>query len=270
MRPRAWRRGYPGAAVTNPNPGDGGYTGGTGPTNEQGFAGSGPAAPWLHGQSAGDVTHQRQTVTADQDYHDNLPAGNWTGQVLRHVATTQPRSRDTEVRGYVDLAVNVPGAENERNTVCFNRFYNSDGVNRYTYGGLGAGHVQQGQAPEGVPTNEQIPHARGGYSTPVFDRRMPYTSWGWGRRGSQNSGWRFYRNVPDQFGGWQTGHYGDLRMSGPRHRPVSFTEPGPWTAAYYDTTASAGSATVAGTAGQQVQQVYISPEVARQNWRRGG
>jgi len=264
-----WRRGDRGFTPVNPVPGGGGYTAGTGPVNEQGFPGSGPAAPWLHGQSAGDVPHQRQTVSADQFAHDEIPHGNWTGQVLRNIATTQPRSHDTEIKGTIVLSRAVPGSQNQRNDWCYNRFARPDGVNRYVYGGEEGGPCTGQGRPGPEDTGVSPPVVNGGYSTPVFDRRMPYTSWGYGRRGSQNSGWRFYRNVPDQFGGWPAGHYGDFRMAGPRHRPTTFTEPSPWTASYFDTTASTGSATVPGTAGQQVQQIYVSLEAARTSWRRG-
>ena len=273
-----WRRGDPGASETNPLPGQGGYEGGTGPTNEQGFPGSGPAAPWLHGQGPGDVPHQWETVGADQFAHDNIPAGNWTGQVMRRAGTGMPpRSRDTETRGYVLLSSDVPGSQNCRNTVALDHLAKPDGGNRYVFGGLGAGHVQAGQAPAPdvggpQPQNEAPPRINGGYSTPVFDRRMPYTSWGYGRRGSQNSGWRFYLPPESQFGqGYQMGHYGErTRGASPRHRPTVFAEPAPWTTTYYDTNVSSGSPLQPGTGGQQAQQVYISPEVPRQNWRRGG
>ena len=277
-RGRGWRRGDPGSAETNPLPGQGGYEGGTGPTNEQGFPGSGPAAPWLHGQGPGDVPHQQETVSADHFQHDNIPAGNWTGQVLRKIGAMPARSRDTEVRGTVVLSPDVPGSQNVRNTVANEWKAKPDGVNRYVFGGLPAGHVQAGQAPDpstGGPMagNELPPRINGGYTTPVFNRRMPYTSWGYGRRGSQNSGWRFYLPPEGQFGqGYEMGHYGErTRGASPRHRPTVFAEPAPWTVTYYDTDASTGSPLQPGMGGQQAQQVYISPDTGpRRSWRRGG
>jgi hypothetical protein len=278
----AWRRGSH-LNDTDPVPGQGGYTQGTGPTNEYGFTGSGPAAPFSHGQAPTDVQHQQETVGGDQERHNYLPHDNWTGQVLRRIATTQPRSHDTEVRGTITVSADVPGAQNERNTVCYNRFANSDGVNRYTYGGEEGGPYQgQGVDPEYGdldPARVYPNRERGGHSTPVFNRRMPYGGRNagllGGARGSQNSGWRF-KMASDygQFGGWQTGEYGNVRASGPRHRPTVFAEPAPWTQTYYDTSSSVGSPGTPGTGGQQQAQVYVSPDPAYQNprgsWRRGG
>jgi hypothetical protein len=285
-----WRRGDPGASETNPLPGQGGYEGGTGPTNEQGFPGSGPAAPWLHGQTPGDVPHQQETVTANQFQWDNIPAGNWTGQVMRHIGLDPDRRDDTEIRGNITISADVPGGQNCRNTSQFELEAKPDGVNRYVYGGESGGpYVAPGTEGNPTPsgmwndaqTSEQAgranavypPRVNGGYSTWFFNRRMPYTAWGYGRRGSQNSGFRFYLPPENQFGdGYQMGHYGErVRGSSPRHRPTVFAEPAPWTTTYYDTNPSTGSPLQPGTAGQQAQQVYISPDVPRGgNYRRGG
>lgn len=276
----------------NPMPGQGGYTQGTGPTNEYGFGGSGPAAPWTHGQGPTDIQHQQATVTGNQAEWDNRPDGNWTGQVLRHVGLDPDRRDDTEVRGNITIGHDVPGSSNQRNSVCYNREAKPDGTNRYVYGGREGGpYVAPGTAGNPVPSgswNEAqlsenggasnavyAPRVGGGQETPFFQRRMPYGgrngdgSLG-GARGSQNSGWRFYMAPGGQFGGWHPGHYGLVRAAGPRHRPTVFAEPAPWTQTYYDTTASTGSPAVAGSGGQALAGVYLSPEVPRGNWRRGG
>lgn len=289
---RLWRRGDP-LVDTNPLPGDGGYTQGTGPTNEYGFAGSGPAAPWTHGQAPGDAPHQQYTVTEDHERHNTIPAGNWTGQVLRHIGLDPDRRDETEVRGTITIGADVPGSENQRNTVCHNREATPDGVNRYVYGGQEGGPyaapgTEGNPTPSGQWNDAQTsesggrsnrvhpPRVNGGSEARFFQRRMPYGgrngdgSLG-GARGSQNSGWRFYMAPGGQFGGgYHPGAYGLVRAAGPRHRPTVFAEPAPWSSTYYDTTGSTGSPAVPGTGGQQLAGVYLSPDVPRASWRRGG
>jgi hypothetical protein len=88
---------------------------------------------------------------------------------------------------------------------------------------------------------------------------MPYGGRGDGARGAQLSGQRYY--ATGQSGAfWNAGQgdYGIARERGGK-RPVSFTEPAPWTTDFYDTTAGvAGQST-----GQSPSTVYVSPSAGR-------
>ena len=67
----------------------------------------------------------------------------------------------------------------------------------------------------------------------------------------------------------QRSGYGTARTH-QRNRPTIFTEPAPWTANFYDTTAATGGPDTPGTPAA-VQNVYVSPAATRRtSWRRGG
>ena len=226
-----------------PLPGQGGYAYPRGPYGETGMPGSTSASIPTHGQGAGDIQHQDELVTENQDNWNNLPPGNWQGDVTWRFPVIGRTYNDTEIYGDPSISQNVPGNQNQRNT----KFYKGrraapDGQNRYVYNGL-----------------------NGGQETWAFDRNMPFPR---GYRGARLSGLRYYADA-DQFQS-QEGHFGIVRANGPRHRPTTFAEPAPWTTNYYDTTESVGTAADPGSGGQQANMVYVSPEVPRQSYRRGG
>ena len=226
-----------------PDPGQGGYAYPRGPYGETGFPGSSPQATPTHGQGSGDTRNQRETVTGNQVEWDNNPPGNWTGDVGWRIPPNRAGHKDTERYSRPDISSGIPGNERQRNT----RFYAGrraapDGVNRYVYNGV-----------------------NGGYESYSFNRVMPYPR---GFRAAALQGFRYYSDA-DQFDSGM-GHYGIARERGPNHRPTTFTEPAPWTTQYYDTTESVGTPDNPGPGGQQINSVYVSPEVPRQTYRRGG
>ncbi|MGH7240543.1 MAG: hypothetical protein ACREHG_10860 [Candidatus Saccharimonadales bacterium] len=226
-----------------PLPGQGGYAYPRGPYGETGFPGSAPGAVPTKGQGPGDIQHQEETVTGNQEEWDNLPPGNWMGRAAWRIPTDRRGHRDTESRTDPDISSGIPGNERQRNT----RYYGGrraapDNTNRYVYNGV-----------------------NGGYESYSFERVMPYPR---GFRGAQLEGLRYYADA-DQFT-TQGGSYGIAREQGPNHRPTTFAEPAPWTTNYYDTTDSVGTADSPGSGGQSPNAVYVSPEVPRQTYRRGG
>jgi len=90
---------------------------------------------------------------------------------------------------------------------------------------------------------------------------MPYTGRGDGARGAQLTGQRYYgTGQQDQFWNAGQGDYGIERAYGSgRKRPVSFTEPAPWTANFYDTTAPVQD----NSNPQSPDAVYTSPSSGR-------
>lgn len=113
-----------------------------------------------------------------------------------------------------------------------------------------------------VPSRFVMPGAQTGWSV---QRRMPYTGPGDGSRGAHLNGQRYYgTGQQDQFWNAGQGDYGIARVQGSKHkRPVSFTEPAPWTANYYDTTSEVGTTDAPGTPTQGGQAVYVSPSAGR-------
>lgn len=105
----------------------------------------------------------------------------------------------------------------------------------------------------------------GGQTGWAVQRRMPYTGRGDGARGAQLSGQRYYgTGQQDQFWNSGQGNYGIARVEGSGNkRPVSFTEPAPWTQNFYDTTSEVGTADAPGTPTQGGQAVYVSPTAGR-------
>lgn len=226
-----------------PTPGQGGYSYPRGPYGATGFPGSSDQAVPTHGQGPGDIQHQEELVTDNQQNWNDIPEGNWTGLATNRFPTIGDTFNDSEQYSEPDISEGIPGGQRVRNS----RYYGGrraapDGVNRYVYRGL-----------------------NGGYESYSFNRVMPYPR---GYRGAQLNGLRYYADA-DQFDS-QGGSYGIARQEGPNHRPTVFQEPAPWTTNYYDTTNSVGTPDAPGPGGQAPDQVYISPEVPRQTYRRGG
>lgn len=109
-----------------------------------------------------------------------------------------------------------------------------------------------------VPNRFVMPGGQTGWSVL---RRMPYTGRGDGARGAQLNGHRYYgTGQQDQFWNAGQGDYGISRQYGGDYkRPVSFTEPAPWTANYYDTTQAVQN----NTNPQSPDTVYVSPSSGR-------
>ena len=189
-----------------------------------------------------------------------LESSEWFGGPNRHVGTSElgpdhgPGSaRWTERQqtlgyGSRGLGAGVPGDSPGRphaRQFFAGRQAAPDGDNRYVFGGV-----------------------NGGQTSYTFDARMPLTTRGNGARGADLNADRYYSPASGQYFGDQGGQYGYQRETpdGP-HRPTEFYEPGPWTANFYDTTASAGSPAEAGTAAQAIDAVHYSPAVGGR--RRG-
>lgn len=187
--------------------------------------------------------------------------------------------RDTTtawIRAQQPLGGQAPGSENVRNQVA--QKYKAKPGDVHTY--KSAARADQapvlpgGQAVDGnvkadlvcqdvtVPSRFVMPGGTTGWSV---QRRMPYTGRGDGARGAQLSGQRYYgTGQADQFWNAGQGNYGIARVQGSGNkRPVSFTEPAPWTANFYDTTSEVGTSDAPGTPTQGGQAVYVSPSAGR-------
>jgi len=170
----------------------------------------------------------------------------------------------------------APGSENVRNQIAQRYKARPDGMGTYKSAPRAdqAPVLSRGQAADGnvhqdlVCTPVTVPRRfvmPGGITGWAVQRRMPYTGRGDGARGAQLSGQRYYGTGQDtQFWNAGQGDYGISRQRGGRHkRPVAFTEPGPWTANYYDTTDEVGTSDSPGVPGQSPNMVYTSPTTGR-------
>lgn len=180
---------------------------------------------------------------------------------------TQTPWRDAQPQ----IAVGVPGSNNVRNQVA-QRYKNAPGQT-HTYksapradqtpvlrGGQAVdGNVKADLAAQDVSVQNRFVFAGGGVQTWSVERRMPYSGPGDGSRGGHLNGQRYYgTGQGDQFWNGGQGEYGQARKGGPK-RPVSFTEPAPWTSQYYDTTQGVQD----GSAAQAAAAVYVSPASGR-------
>ena len=201
------------------------------------------------------------------------------GYINRSGATAmglqQADSRDTTTPwtdAQPGLGGHVPGAQNVRNTIA--ERYKYPGGILHTY--LSAPRADQavpnpgGQAtdgnvhPENVTQQVTVPDRYFDDSVIGWSvlREMPYGGRGNGARGADLNGQRYYATgQQDQFWNAGQGDFGIERLRGSGNkRPVSFTQPAPWTANYYDTTASVGTADNPNQSpGQQPQAIYTSP-----------
>lgn len=157
------------------------------------------------------------------------------------------------------IGVGTPGAQNVRNTA----------AQRYKNPGGGVHTYQSAPNPAAPPSAVTVPnrfvYPGGGNTTWSVQREMPYGGRGDGARGAALDGTRYYgTGQADQFWNAGQGDYGISRQRGSSYRrPVSFTEPGPWTANFYDTTESVGTTNQPGTATQAPDLVYYSPAAGR-------
>lgn len=171
------------------------------------------------------------------------------------------------------LAVNTPGSQNVRNqfaqryknvpgqTHTYNSAPRADQAGVLPTGQAADGNVHPDRATSAVSVPNRFVYAGGGFESWAVERKMPYTGPGDGARGSHLDGRRYYaQGQTDQFFNAGQGDYGIERARGAGNkRPVSFTEPAPWTAQFYDTTDSVESQSNA----QAPSMVYVSPSAGR-------
>jgi len=185
--------------------------------------------------------------------------------------------------GRVVIGQGSPGAQNVRNTVA-QRYKNPPGT-MHTY--LSSPRPDQapvnpgGQATDGnvhpervvqevTVENRMVFPADGGNLSWSVLREMPYGGRGNGARGADLNGQRRYATGQEtEFWNAGQGDYGVARQRGGK-RPVGFTQPAPWSAQFYDTTSSVGTADNPNTQpAQQPQAVYVSPSGQRASNRTG-
>lgn len=156
------------------------------------------------------------------------------------------------------IGASVPGAQNVRNTIA-ERYKNPAGQ-EHTY--LSAPNPGKGP-PSPVTVDNRFVYPGGGNTTWTMLRQMPYGGRGNGARGADLDGRRYYATGQgDQFWNGGQGDYGISRERGGK-RPVSFTEPSPWSSNFYDTTDSVGTVDAPGTPTQAPDLVYYSPSTGR-------
>lgn len=173
------------------------------------------------------------------------------------------------------IGAGTPGSANVRNTYA-QRYRNAPGQ-VHTYQSASrpdqAPVARNGQAADGsvkpdeVSSPVSVPNRfvfpGGGNITWSVLREMPYGGRGDGARGAALSGERYYATgQADQFWNGGQGDYGVSRLRGGR-RPVSFRQPAPWSANFYDTTADVGTPDAPGPGGQSPNAVYVSPAGGR-------
>lgn len=186
--------------------------------------------------------------------------------------------RDTETpatRREPVIGVGTPGAQNVRNSIALR--YKAVPGQEHTYqsasrpdqapvgrrGQNGDGSVKPDQVSSPVTVQNRFVFPGGGNLSWSVLREMPYGGRGDGARGAQLSGQRYYATGQnDQFWNAGQGDYGIARSRGGK-RPVSFTQPAPWSANYYDTTESVGTTDSPGAAHQAPDLVYVSPSAGR-------
>lgn len=182
---------------------------------------------------------------------------------------------DTQTRwskAQAPLGGEAPGSQNVRNQVA--QRYKAVPGQAHTYRSaaradqapvLDKGQNADGNVKADLASSEVTVQSRfvmpGATTTFSVLRRMPYTGRGDGARGAQLTGQRYYgTGQQDQFWNAGQGDYGLSRTYGTgRKRPVSFTEPAPWTASYYDTTSPVQD----NTNPQSPDAIYVSPSAGR-------
>lgn len=276
----------------NPLPGVGGYSMPPGPYGEGGFPGSTSRTRTFKGASPrvakirADTNHGITPVTQARAEMQSTPATNLGGPMLHtgpgnQTAGGNPLAgaqaagghseMDTETpeaRREFQISLNTPGAQNVRNTRAESYKARPGELRAYR-------PAYRGDAPEASQTEvlaeSRFVFAGGGVQTYAMDRQMPYTGRGDGARGADLNGTRYYAtwSGSQEFANAGDGQYGVGRLRGPNHRPTTFTQPGPWSQNYYDTTASVGTPEQPGSGGQAPDMVYVSPTSGRASNRTG-
>jgi hypothetical protein len=208
--------------------------------------------------------------------HNNTAGGTPMTPAQRAGGHSQRDTTTPWIQAQQPKGGDAPGSQNVRNQIA-QRYKNAPGqVHTYRSAAradqapvLSAGQRADGNVkPElasqevAVPSRFVMPGAITGWAV---QRRMPYTGRGDGARGAQLSGQRYYgTGQQDQFWNAGQGNYGIERTRGAGNkRPVSFTEPAPWTSNFYDTTSEVGTSDAPGTPTQGGQAVYVSPTTGR-------
>lgn len=188
--------------------------------------------------------------------------------------TTTPKVRRQPVIG-----AGIPGGTNVRNNFA-QRFKNKPGE-MHTYksapradqakpnraGQATDGNVHADDAVTQVTVPNRFVYPGGGNTTWTVQRQMPYNGRGDGARGADLNGQRYYAEFhggQQQFMNAGQGDYGIARARGGDHkRPVSFQEPAPWTANFYDTTEDLGYQDTPNSPSHAPNMVYVSPSTGR-------
>ena len=191
------------------------------------------------------------------------------------IAGPQGSTMDTEtprVDRQPDISGGVPGSNNVRNEYA-QRYKNRPGEMHTYHSASRPDQKVKGLNTDGnaffapstlVTVISRFVWNQGGVQTWSVQRQMPYTGRGDGARGAQLSGTRYYASGPPINVNGGLGDYGVARLRGDKtKRPVSFTEPSPWTAQFYDTTASVGTVDAPGTNSAAPSAIYVSPDPGR-------
>lgn len=187
------------------------------------------------------------------------------------VGANSVRNTETPVtKRQPQIGVGTPGAENVRNQIA-ERYKAVPGQTRQylsaprgELAGEGGGKRDQAVSPVSVPS--RFVFEGGGNQTWSVQRDMPYNQGG--HRGAALNGSRYYgTGQDDQFVNGGQGQYGyrAAGRGGGVKRPVSFTEPAPWTSGFYDTTADSADAGQGGAG----PNVHVSPAGGRASNRTG-
>lgn len=266
LKPRTPREGVP-------EPGIGGYDYPRGPYGATGFPGSTPASPRTHTESRpeGGRGLRQLDAEANQDEWASLPTRRRNG-TPRQPFARQMRSTSAEHR-MVPVSEHAPGSQNVRNEYA-QRFRAVPGqVHAYrpspNPGKTGAHltgpsqhhpstvvHGEPDGAPvPGMPSQPGPPYVlvpsryvsrEGGQEGYAVNRPETFAKGSVAGfpsgykgdehlRGGRLTGQRYFGAIADQQRiGLDSDAYGISRRRGPRHRPVRFQTPEPWTANYYD------------------------------------
>jgi hypothetical protein len=156
------------------------------------------------------------------------------------------------------ISVGTPGSNNVRNEIA-QRYKAMPGeVRAYK----SAPNPGKGPVTE-VEVLDRFRFPGNGVTTWSVEREMPYGGRGNGARGADLNGQRYYATGQgDQFVNGGQGDYGIGRERGGK-RPVSFTQPAPWSGNFYDTTDSVGTSSAPGSNEQVPSAVYYSPSTGR-------
>jgi hypothetical protein len=225
---------------------------------------------------------QDMQTNSDAEFYGGPPLktrpGDYTagGHPLSPAQSVGGHSERDTTTPWIDAQPTVggdtPGSQNVRNTVA-QRYKNKPGE-LHSY--LSAPRADQapvnpgGQAtdgnvhPEAVVQSVSVPsrYEHDGVTSWSILREMPYGGRGNGARGADLNGQRYYATgQSQQFENAGQGQYGIARLEGSGvKRPVSFTQPAPWSSNFYDTTNSVGTTDDPNaTPEQQPNAIYYSP-----------
>lgn len=208
-----------------------------------------------------DPSGQPQQPIGDGLAHGTGPGLQRDDTQVRHVSSTAP-----------ELGLGVPGNQNQRNT----RYYGG----RQAAPGLTSSPAYNGGGPHAAPVlpftdplaeagENRFVYKGGGVESYEIEREIPYSiharpaayTGAPSNRGAELSGERYYAPALRRgaFANAGQGRYGQRKKEGPLHRPTTFTQPAPWSANFYDTSAGEQQ----GTQKQAADMVYVSPAPAR-------